>query len=1345
MILKRNLNGKSRSGRFLLACFSGKRCGGMTKPKFDESIDRRYLLALLAMCALLAAALFIYIRQLRNTIEKETRAYLEECGGQSAQNISADLMLLLDSTTTLGDFLGRTYRQPLDMKLAMALAQQRHNFAFSRFGVAGPDGRMVTDDGHQFDVRDRGYFTSAMFGIPEISPLLVSKCDGSRVIVFSAPISSEGDVRGVLCAAISPADYNSAFNVSLFGGEGRTYVVTADGDAVLTQDGSPVKKNISEFFNDESRLKQLLNGMKSQKNGVIKNISKGSEYYVGYTNLHVNGWYLLSVIPSYVVNRRFIGFSNVTLCTAIFLLFFFTGLMLLVGKRLSVKNRRLKSAMKELAASDNRYKVIMENTDEYIFEWTERDNSIYFSPSYIQKFGIPKFDSFFSEANDNNVRVYPDDRPGLTSLLQNLKDGNLSGDMELRLLRLDGVYRWCSLKAVALDDGASRRIVGLLKDIDDEHRERQRLVHLAQTDKFTGLYDKQTTQDQIDDYLNGEGQKGRHSLILIDIDDFKRANDTYGHVFGDHVLLRLADGIRTVFRSDDIKGRVGGDEFVVLLKNAAEEGFLKRKAHEFAEMVRHCTDDTDHHDVISVSLGIAIYPQDANNFPDLYKTADDALYLAKNSGRNTYGIARRGGKAQLFKCDERERGLSLLLAGGSVENRSHLNGILETEYSIVEAEDCEKAVQLLHSTRDIGAVIICAGEINPGIVGRLKNCTAAAEVPLIVVASVGQTLHAVAAASGIADFLSLPFDAEEVRSRVRNTIARSVLAHLEKEKQLHSDLSEVHSSLQSVVDTVPCGIVMLKLKSDGSMEQTFFSDAFCRLSGYPRAFVAEKNLLSFVIPEDLPILKNIIKEILEKGNHRVHCSFRIHNIDNQVRWLEMTGEQFGENAGEHMFSLILIDTTEEVERRQEQQRQAEILRYKSRHDPLTNIYNRATFFEEALKIIAANPGRRYVMICSDIDRFSVVNDLFGNNVGDRVLQQILENLLVRANDQWRYGRIGGDVFAVCLPYESLDLKYLEKISKCGFPELGDKYELTLRFGVYVIDEPGLPANVMCDRAVMALRTVKGSYSKHVAVYSTEIRNKMLREQEIVSDMEHALENGEFEAWLQPIFNLADERPACAEALVRWKRPDHGLLMPGAFIPLFEQNGFITRLDAFVWEQACIRMSQLEKLGLELPISVNMSRLNFYSCDVVSVLEGLTQKYGIPPSRLHLEVTESTYSENPGKIGEAISSLRSHGFILMVDDFGSGWSTLNMIKEAPMDILKIDRNLIKDIDSSPRNRLVVESVVRMVKSIGMTVIAEGVETVRQAEVLKEMNCDMVQGYYYAKPMPWNQFVTSVNVS
>jgi EAL domain-containing protein (putative c-di-GMP-specific phosphodiesterase class I) len=302
-----------------------------------------------------------------------------------------------------------------------------------------------------------------------------------------------------------------------------------------------------------------------------------------------------------------------------------------------------------------------------------------------------------------------------------------------------------------------------------------------------------------------------------------------------------------------------------------------------------------------------------------------------------------------------------------------------------------------------------------------------------------------------------------------------------------------------------------------------------------------------------------------------------------------------------------------------------------------------------------------------------------------------------------------------------------------------QYRLVILAGVYEIFDREAPVISMVDGAFLAIESIKDSFKNSIAYYGDMLRHEYLTEQKIIGEFEQALQAGQFAMFLQPVVNM-DKKLVIAEALVRWIHPDRGIITPGAFIPILEKTGYIYKLDMYIWEQAAKRLAYWSSLGHdELSISVNISVKDFYYIDLYETLVGLVEKYNIKPHRLKLEITESVFMTEKERQIDIINSLKEYGFLIEIDDFGSGFSSLNMLKEVPADILKMDMAFLSMGDKNAmKGRKIVNTIVALAKALEMLVIIEGVETEDQVNYLSQTGADYLQGYYFDKPLPVKRF-------
>lgn len=432
---------------------------------------------------------------------------------------------------------------------------------------------------------------------------------------------------------------------------------------------------------------------------------------------------------------------------------------------------------------------------------------------------------------------------------------------------------------------------------------------------------------------------------------------------------------------------------------------------------------------------------------------------------------------------------------------------------------------------------------------------------------------------------------------------------------------------------------------------------------------------------------------------------------------------------------------ENAVRSSEQQLSRE-LRYRADYDMLTGIYNKTHFFEATRVLLKRHPEETYAFLRLDIEKFQLVNSFFGSSSGDGLLQYIAKEIRKFAGDteQIAYGRIEADIFGICMPYRGEEaMLELVRYMRMRLGQYQLAFDVVPAIGIYVIRERDLSIDAMYDRANLAAKQCKGNYIENYAFYVDEMREDIVREQQIVNHMRHALDEEEFVLYLQPKYSLQDNRICGAEVLVRWAKPEGGMISPGEFIPIFERNGFITKLDYYVWEKTCKLLAEWIAEGKKpSPVSVNISRVSLYNPRLVEAICGLTDRYHIPRELLELELTESAYTTNPKAIKETMERLQKEGFSILMDDFGSGYSSLNVLKDIAVDVLKIDMKFLSDTDQEGRSQNILASVVRMAKWLNLPVIAEGVERREQVDFLHSVGCEYVQGFYFARPMPVSDY-------
>ena len=409
-------------------------------------------------------------------------------------------------------------------------------------------------------------------------------------------------------------------------------------------------------------------------------------------------------------------------------------------------------------------------------------------------------------------------------------------------------------------------------------------------------------------------------------------------------------------------------------------------------------------------------------------------------------------------------------------------------------------------------------------------------------------------------------------------------------------------------------------------------------------------------------------------------------------------------------------------------------------DRLTGLYNREAFCQRAAAMMQTNPDEKYFIVYFDISCFKAVNDLFHVETGNSILRTAAEYFKRQIDPKVGLcGHLEADHFVMCIPQNKINVGQMLDGLDGAIQALDISHNILFYAGVYPVNNVDLPVDQMCDRANMALKKIKGNYMNRYAYYDDGMREVMLQDQMIVRDMEAALAENQFTIFLQPVYNVKTDSIESAEALIRWFHPINGMVSPGKFIPVFERNGFIVKTDRFVWEEVCkFIKQQREETGQVIPVSVNVSRLNFYNLDLLEFLLGLLEKYDLESWMLKLEITESAYTDNPHQLMSIIKAFREEGFPVLMDDFGSGYSSLNMLKNLPVDVLKVDMAFVRELEESERAYMILKFIMMLARELGMDVIVEGVETKKQLDYLTSLGADKIQGYYFSRPLPVPDF-------
>ena len=405
-------------------------------------------------------------------------------------------------------------------------------------------------------------------------------------------------------------------------------------------------------------------------------------------------------------------------------------------------------------------------------------------------------------------------------------------------------------------------------------------------------------------------------------------------------------------------------------------------------------------------------------------------------------------------------------------------------------------------------------------------------------------------------------------------------------------------------------------------------------------------------------------------------------------------------------------------------------------DELTNLLTKSYFYEYASLQDKFHPDRRMDAVVVNINHFHLFNELYGMHEGDRVLTTIAGAVkdFTEENDGIA-GRSEGDIFYLYIPHRD-SYEDLSEAIRLAVTRDFRIHNVQVRLGINDSIDDDMRIEMAFDRARMAGNTIRTDYSRIIAYYDDKMRKQRMFEERLIQDIADGIARNQFMVLFQPKFDIRGEKPKLvgAEALVRWDHPEFGLVSPSSFISLFEENGLIRLVDDHVWRAAAMQVKEWkDKYGVSIPVSVNVSRIDIQDDDIVDNLLEIVKDAGIDPSELHLEITESAYASDTRQLVEVVEQFRKHGFKIEMDDFGSGYSSLNMLTSLPIDVLKVDMRFISGVNDDVKNHRMMELIMDIAEFLDVPVVAEGVEEEEQFATLKDMGCEMIQGFYFSKPV------------
>ena len=677
---------------------------------------------------------------------------------------------------------------------------------------------------------------------------------------------------------------------------------------------------------------------------------------------------------------------------------------------------------------------------------------------------------------------------------------------------------------------------------------------------------------------------------------------------------------------------------------------------------------------------------------------------------------------------------TLLAVDDAEINRKILSKLFSNEFEVLEACDGKEALDVI-SKHNGNIDIVVLDIIMPGYDGfyfleKVRE-TEYSDIPVVI----STTDNSPEAEDrlldlGATDLIYKPFNPQNAVKKIKAILARHE-AENQKIKSTASSLEDRHTIVMRQTNTFSAEYNFITGKTFIDPEYSkYVHKDFCNIDIFDPT-----TMIGLIYRPDLDAVISFINvgdihETIQK-----YINIRILTDNNIYEWFRLALTVHIENGIKSRAILTFNNINSEMEAIKK-------LEIFSSIDRLTKIPNRNTFVEKTQSIIEANSNIKFAIVRFDIESFKIINQLFGTAEGDSILKFIAVKLqeIIEPIKHGTYCRITSDLFAFSIPYENEELlNAIIDTLVAAVKMYPLNFDITLSFGIYIAENSEYSVRHMLDRAGVAQKATKNNYKSHVSYFDEALREQEEIEITIVSEMKRALENGEFKIYLQPKVDMRTGEIIGSEALVRWVHPEKGLISPRSFIPIFENNGFITELDYYIFGTVSKQLDKWRSEGIPiLPVSVNVSRADLYDPNLFPNIVKIVDTYNIPHEFIEFELTESSFISDNHKLVELTYNLQKGGFHVLMDDFGSGYSSLNSLKDIKVDVLKIDINFLPTSTSDERAGKILTSVVSMANALDLKVVVEGVETREQADFLISIGAYEAQGYYFFKPMPVEEY-------
>ncbi|MGN0436293.1 MAG: EAL domain-containing protein [Wujia sp.] len=1040
----------------------------------------------------------------------------------------------------------------------------------------------------------------------------------------------------------------------------------------------------------------------------------------------------------------------------------------------------LKIAEMKATLEEQKYLIIADISEELPYEYDIAEDVVTFAEKFNHIF---EGDSIIAQPAVNMVKsalVSYDTKDAIIELFQLAAQGVEYHSTEFKLNTKNSGYQWyfSTCSTIFDEEGNPIRVVGLLRNIHAQKIEQQNLLQKAETDLMTGLLNKATTESRIKSSLRELNGNSYNVLMLVDIDDFKKINDTYGHLKGDDVIIDIAKALKEYSGEYGLAGRLGGDEFCLFLSNVLDTQLACEKATFIADKLRTLYPGGDDCCKVTLSIGIAATNEQIP-YSVLLENADTALYQAKLNGKNCYFCYAEDMERAKY---ENDRSQPIQKSKDNLDStiaQDLLNSLFTSTntYSAIE-----NALAQVGQAYNLDKINIWEYSFNKNFVDcthqwcregirndrNIKQHTPSAIFEELDSMSTDGFMYSSDTTLIKLNSSSMNPNSEGVKRLVQSQITQNgkvigyisiysmnhdttwnsaeltnfkmifrIIGEAVCAKQNQRNMSLLREDTIKAFDIISNPMIVVDRDNFDIM---YFNDI--ATDYYPNLSLNSK-CYSSMYQEDSPCRDCPIHRL--NNDNSVSCSKIAKELDETIDE-KLTTIKWNTGSNNFLISATPHKETKSERLKKELEHNISVekrIAEASYRDIITGFGNFEKFKVDAQDILNNNPNQDFVMFYFNIKNFKYINETYGHTVGDRTLKAVAEVINKYLNEGECFSRVISDTYIMLIHSNGKD-NFMDIFNNIrnevhdACRVIQDRFVVDFITGILIIDETmhSYDINRLVDRAMMAGKSIDLTKGISYAFYDDEYHKQVLNEAQIENSTHGALENNEFCAYVQPKYDILDNTLIGGELLVRWLSPSKGFLEPAAFIPSFEKNGFIYQIDCFMIEEACKSLRKyLDSDIYVLPFSVNLSRITLAHPDFLSRVQEIVEKYYIPHHYIEFEITESIFSEDYDQMIDVLNKLKSMDYIINMDDFGTGYSSLTLLKDLPIDIIKLDHDFLARSAANDKNATsILRSIIEMAHALDIKVVSEGIENVEQLEMLKSINCEIGQGFLFAKPMP-----------